>query len=63
MGEKSHKKGGLNLTFIIQDMDWRKLGTFKWNSSDNKRQTSILRTLKDAFGISLKEKSDLDWAK
>ena len=63
MGGKSHKRDGLNLTFIIQDMDWRKLGTFKWNSSDKGKQKSILRTIKDAFGISFKEKSDIDWLK
>ena len=63
MGHNQQKRGGLNLTFIIQDETWRKVGTFKWNSSDKKKQESILKTIEDAFGISLTPKSDIDWLK
>jgi len=63
MGQNQHKRGGLNLTFIIQDETWRKLATFRWNSSDKKKQNSIITTLKDAFGVDLKPKTDIDWIK
>jgi hypothetical protein len=63
MGHGSHKRGGLNLTIVVQDETWRKLGTFKWNSSDAKKQNYILNTISDAFGISFDKKTDMDWLK
>jgi len=55
------KSGGLNITIIVQDEDWRKLGTWKWNNSDSKRRSQIISTLEDK-GVSFKVDRDLDWA-
>ena len=59
----SSKRGGLNITLLVQDECWNKLGTFKWNSSDKNKQKNIIRGLEDAFGLNFKQKSDLDWMK
>jgi len=56
-----NKRGGPNLTLIVQDEGWNKLATFKWNSADIKKQNYIMRTLDDAFGVKFKKKSDIDW--
>jgi len=55
-------RNGLNVTMIIQDEGWNKLGTFKWNTANKKRQSYIIKTLDEAFGINFKKKSDIDWA-
>ena len=55
------KKGGCNVTLVIQDEDWHKLATYKWNTADIKKQRYIVKTLDDAFGIKLKERNDLSW--
>lgn len=58
-----NKRGGLNLTLIIQDESWNKLGTFKWNNANISKQNYILKTIDEAFGVKFKQKSDLDWIK
>jgi len=58
-----NKRGGLNLTLIVQDEGWNKLGTFKWNSANAKKQNYVIRSLEDAFGIKLRKKTDIDWMK
>lgn len=58
-----NKRGGLNITLCIQDEGWNKLGTWKWNSANQKKQNYILRTIEDAFGFKLKRKTDIDWMK
>jgi hypothetical protein len=63
MGFNQSKRGGLNMTLIIQDETWRKIATFKWNSSDKNKQEYIVKTLGDAYGISLEPKTDIDWTK
>ena len=56
------KKRGLNLTIIIQDETWRKLGTFKYNDADTKAKQRILRTITDAFGVKfVLIDQDLEW--
>lgn len=60
MGNSS-KHRGCNVTLIVQDEGWNKLATFKWNSSNKKKQNYIIKTLDDAFGIKLKPKTDMDW--
>jgi len=61
MGFNQNKRGGSNITLIVQDEGWNKLATFKWNSANKAKQNSIIRTLDDAFGIKLKTKSDVSW--
>ena len=61
MGFNHNKRGGFNLTLVVQDETWRKVSTFKWNTADKKKQNSILKTVEDAFGISLRFRSDMDW--
>lgn len=56
------QRNGLNVTIIIQDETWRKLGTFKYNDKDLKNKKRILRTLRDAFNLKFKiVDSDLEW--
>jgi len=61
MGHSYTKRGGCNITLIIQDEGWNKLATFKWNSANLIKQNNIVKTLDDAFGVKLKKKSDIDW--
>jgi len=63
MGYDGNKRGGCNITLAVQDENWNKLATFKWNSGNVKKQTYIIKTLEDAFGIKLKKRSDMDWTK
>lgn len=58
-----YSKGGLNITIIVQDETWRKLGTWKYNDRDEKNKGKVVRTLKDAFGVDFKPRvdTDLDW--
>ena len=58
-----NKRGGLNITLLVQDECWNKLGLFKWNSADKAKQHNIIRTLDEAFGLKFKKKSDIDWMK
>ena len=58
---RSDKRSGLNLTLIVQDENWNKLATFKWNSGNKGKQKYIIKTLEDAFGINFKSKTDIDW--
>lgn len=58
---KNTKRGGSNVTIVVQDENWNKLATFKWNTADKKKQHYVTRTLDDAFGIKLTKKSDLSW--
>jgi hypothetical protein len=57
----NNKRGGCNITVVIQDENWNKLATFKWNTGDLKRQYAILKTIEDAFGINFKKKTDMSW--
>ena len=59
----NNKRGGSNITIIIQDENWNKLATFKWNTADTKRQCGILKTIEDAFGIKFIRNSDMSWAR
>ena len=61
MANNQNKRGGSNITLIVQDEGWNKLATFKWNSANKAKQSSIIRTLDDAFGIKHKSKSDTSW--
>ena len=58
-----NKRGGCNITLLVQDENWNKLATFKWNTNNEGKQKYVIRTLDDAFGIKLKKKTDLDWLK
>ena len=55
------KRGGSNVTIIVQDENWHKLGTYKWNTADIKKQRYIVKTLDEAFGIKMVERNDLSW--
>jgi hypothetical protein len=57
------KRGGSNVTIIVQDENWNKMATFKWNTADKKKQHYVTKTLDDAFGIKLNKQSDLDWVR
>lgn len=59
----NNKRGGSNVTITVQDENWNKLATFKWNTADKKRQWGILKTIEDAFGIKLLKNSDMSWTK
>jgi len=58
-----NKRGGSNITLIIQDEGWNKLATYKWNSADIKKQNYILKTIEDAFGAKIRIRSNTDWMK
>ncbi len=60
MGNQN-KRGGCNITLIVQDEGWNKLATFKWNAADKKKQNYVIKTLDDAFGVKLIKKTDIDW--
>tara|TARA_Y100000310_G_C20518442_1_gene732397 strand:- start:423 stop:653 length:231 start_codon:yes stop_codon:yes gene_type:complete len=46
-----YKRNGLNIVIIIHDENWRKLDTFKFSENNQKLKSSIMRTIKDKYGI------------
>lgn len=61
----TYTRNGLKITIIIQDENWKKIGTFKYEENDKKKKDWAIRTIKDKYNISFKPEidRDIDWLK